>query len=60
VGKGCPDLLVGSKGSNYLLEVKTKAGRIEPTQLVWHESWDGQVAVVKTPEQALRVVGLID
>ena len=22
VGKGCPDLLVGYKGSNYLLEVK--------------------------------------
>lgn len=59
VGKGCPDLIVGYRGINYLLEVKVTKGRATLTQLEWHGAWRGQVAVVRSVEEALRVIGAI-
>lgn len=47
VGHGCPDLLVGYKGKNYLLEVKAKTGRLTRHQIAWINAWAGQVQVLK-------------
>jgi hypothetical protein len=65
VGGGVPDLLVGRAGLTFLLEVKRLIGKRKPhaapmkdTQVAWHRAWRGQVAVVTTPEEALRAVGL--
>lgn len=59
VGGGVPDLLVGHIGHTYLLEIKTPTGRVSPNQRAWHRAWDGDtVYVVRTPEEALRAVGL--
>jgi hypothetical protein len=59
VGKGCPDLAVGFRQQNFLLEVKTAEGQLEPAQVLWHGTWRGRVAVVRTAEQALRAIGAI-
>ena len=64
VGKGCPDLLISVGGKNYLLEVKNpekpKADqRLTPAQVIWHEKWRGQVAIVRTIDEALIAVGLL-
>lgn len=64
--KGVPDLLVGFRGVTYLLEVKTpgacKTGnnaRANKGQADWIGAWrGGPAAVVETPEQALRAIGL--
>lgn len=58
VGKGCPDLLVGYKGSNYLLEVKDggkpeSQRKLTPDQVIWHYDWKGQVAIVTNPQEAI-------
>lgn len=63
VGEGCPDLLVGRLGKNWLLEVKDgslvpSAQKLTPAQVKWHQAWRGQVAVVRDREEALRVVGV--
>ena len=63
VGKGCPDLLVGKSGVNYLIELKDGAKaaseqRLTPDQVVWHGEWGGSVAVVNCEEAALKAVGL--
>jgi hypothetical protein len=63
VGKGCPDLLIGRAGVNYLLEIKDggKAAsdqRLTADQVVWHREWGGIVAVVNSVEGALAAVGL--
>lgn len=60
VGHGCPDILAAHKGVNYLLEVKNPLNplaALTPCQVRWIESWQGQVAVVVTPEQALLAIG---
>ena len=55
-GEGTPDLLVGFRGNNFLLEVKTDDGTLNRKQEKWHRTWRGRVAVVRSPEEACRVV----
>lgn len=59
VGKGIPDICVGFRGANYLLEIKTEKGKLTDDQWAWHELWTGQVAIVKTVDEALRAIGAI-
>lgn len=64
VGEGCPDLLAGFRGRNWLIEVKPDIGspsrrKLRPNQVEWHAGWKGQVATVETPEAALAVIGAI-
>ena len=62
VGSGCPDLLVGFRGLNYLIEVKDgrkppSERKLTPEQERWHGNWRGQVAIAEWPEDALRIIG---
>lgn len=59
VGSGCPDLLVGHRGKNYLFEVKDgsaapSAQKLRPAQVEWLRAWAGEARVVLCPEDALR------
>lgn len=59
VGAGCPDLLVGWRGENWLMEVKDgekapSARRLTEDEADWHERWQGQVVTVESPEEAVR------
>ena len=61
VGAGCPDLLVGYKGFNILLEVKDgnkspSQQKLTPDQVIWHRDWRGHVNVVNSSEQAIIAV----
>jgi hypothetical protein len=56
VGCGTPDLLVGFRGQNYLIEVKEKLGKLSAVQITWHSLWCGQAAVVRSFEEAMRVL----
>lgn len=62
---GVPDLLVGYRGRNYLIECKPLEGdkrqlRLNPNQVDWHAAWKGQVQIAHTPEQALAIIGVTD
>lgn len=64
VGGGCPDLVAGYHGLNFLIECKPNIGspsqrKPRPNQQEWHDGWKGQVATVETPEAALAVIGAI-
>ena len=58
-----PDLLVGyvdpetNAPTNALMEVKTARGKLEEGQRAWIETWNGQVYVVRTIEDALEAIG---
>lgn len=63
VGKGCPDLLVGFRRVNYLMEVKDGEAppskqKLTEDELKWHYAWRGQKAVVHSVDEALEVIGL--
>lgn len=64
VGKGCPDLLIGYQGINYLLEVKDgakapSAQKLTEDQVAWHERWRGRCAVVNDVKSALLAIGAL-
>jgi hypothetical protein len=54
VGRGVPDLLVSVCGRNYLLEVKAGKAGLTQDEARWHAAWRGQVAVVRTPQEAIE------
>ena len=63
IGSGCPDILVGFRGVNYLVEIKdgSKAPsrrRLTPDERAFHKTWEGQVAVCAGVDDLLRVLGL--
>jgi hypothetical protein len=60
VGAGCPDLLVARHGFNYLLEVKGDKGKLTDDQVVWHREWRGQVAVVRSANEAVALINRED
>lgn len=62
VGRGVPDLAVGFRAQNFLLEVKDgakpeSARRLTPDEMAWHDAWRGQVATVASVEEALHAIG---
>lgn len=61
IGKGCPDLLVGWRGENLLVEIKNgdkspSKKKLNKGQVEWHAEWRGEVVVVESVEQALAVL----
>lgn len=59
LGRGFPDLIVTRAGRGvFLIEVKSEKGKLNERQKQWHAEWKGQVSVVHSVEEALRVVGI--
>lgn len=63
IGKGCPDLLVGWRQTNYLLEVKNPAmppskRKLTSDQVEWKHQWCGTVNIVESLNDALKVLGV--
>ena len=61
VGAGCPDILVGYRGRNLLVEIKDgskppSARKLTPDQVEWHASWRGQVAVADSIDAAIAII----
>lgn len=54
---GFVDLVCGYHGVNYLIEVKGPRGKLTPDQRAFHATWRGRVDVVRSVDEALRVVG---
>lgn len=55
--KGAADLLVGFRGVNFLIEVKTLKGKLTDDEVIFHDDWQGQVDIARTPEEALEIIG---
>jgi Holliday junction resolvase len=56
MGKGCPDLLVGKYGHNFLMEIKGGNGKLTADEKKFHDNWRGRIAVVHTMEEAISIV----
>lgn len=61
VGDGCPDILAGFRGITMILECKDgskppSARALTAAEREFHATWNGQVAVVNSPEEAVIAV----
>ena len=50
---------MGLRNQNYLLEIKSKSGKMTEDERLFFEEWRGQRAVVYSIDDALKVVGLL-
>lgn len=60
-GEGVPDLLVGWRGFNILMEVKDGSlvpshRKLTPPQKKWHAGWKGTAHVVNSVDEALFIL----
>lgn len=61
LGRGFPDIAVGFRGRNFLFEIKDpdqppSKRRLTDDEQEWHESWQGQVDVIHSADEAVRVI----
>ncbi len=61
VGDGCPDLLVGFGGVNYLMEVKdgnkaTSQRKLTQKQVNFFAGWCGRAYIVKDADEAIEIL----
>lgn len=56
LGEGFPDLCVGYRGRNVLLEIKMPKEVLTPAEKDWHHAWTGHVAIVTTFDEAWREI----
>lgn len=63
LGRGFPDIVVGFRGVNYLIEIKDgekspSKRRLTSDEKEWHLAWNGTVDIVESVEDAYEVLGL--
>ena len=61
VGEGFPDLVVGYRGINHLIEIKdgkkvASKQKLTTPQKIFHALWRGKICVVKTVDEAIQIV----
>lgn len=63
VGQGCPDLLVGFRQVNFLMEVKDgskppSARKLTPDEADWIGGWRAPVFIVNNAEEAVGILSM--
>jgi len=56
VGGGCPDLLIGAHGRDYLIEIKAGGNRLNNDQKRFHALWRGQIAIAHDLSEAIKII----
>lgn len=54
MGMGFPDAVIGNPETKqvFLMEIKTKHGKLTKSQKAFHELWKGLIYIVRTKEEA--------
>lgn len=56
VGHGCPDILVGFRGRNFLFEIKMPGEKLNEIENKWHSDWRGIAYIVYSADDALNIL----
>lgn len=59
IGNGAPDLLIGFRGSNTLMELKVGKAALTTDEQEWHQEWRGRVVIIRSADEALQAIGAI-
>jgi Holliday junction resolvase len=58
LGHGCPDLLLGHLGKNYLIELKCGKNELTSFEKRFFEEWKGQADIAHNLDEILQLLGL--
>lgn len=56
VKRGYPDLTIGYNGKSILIEVKQPGAKLTEDELDFMRSWRGEYHVVRSVDEALRII----
>jgi len=61
IGKGFPDIVVGYRSINYLIEIKDGSKppsrrKLTPDEEIFHRTWSGKVHVVNDENEAIKII----
>lgn len=61
VGSGCPDICVGYRGRNFLVEIKDGSKppskqALTADEVKFHQGWKGHVCIINSIDTALRLL----
>lgn len=61
IGNGCPDILVGYRGKNFVFEIKDGNKSLSQTKLTflekkWHDEWNGKVHTIYSANDAILIL----
>jgi hypothetical protein len=61
LGKGFPDLVVGYRRRNFLVEIKDgskppSAQKLTPDETKWHDAWRGQITIIRSVDDVLTLL----
>lgn len=61
IGKGAPDIAIGYKGKNALIEIKDgskppSARQLTEDEKKFHAEWRGQVAIINSVDEAIDFI----
>lgn len=59
IGKGFPDLICAKQDRMWLIEVKGPKGTLTDDQVKFMSQWQGDVHIAHSPDDALRIVGVL-
>jgi hypothetical protein len=57
IGNGFPDLLVKFRGTLYLMEIKSKGGKLTQDERDFFDEWQDVTTVIYSLDDALKAVG---
>jgi Holliday junction resolvase len=65
LGSGFPDIVVGFREVNYLIEIKDGSKppskrRLTPDEQDFHDLWRGSVHIANDTDEALKIIGAIE
>ena len=60
VGQGFADLVVGKHGRVWFMEVKADGGKLTEPEREFMARWSDNYAIVRSVDEALRVIGAIE
>jgi hypothetical protein len=61
VGRGIPDLLVGFRGQNWLVELKpNKKASFTEAQVEFWKAWRGQKAIIYNSSELMVLIGAVE
>ena len=60
IGKGCPDILASRKPDMWLIEIKGAKGKLTPDQVAWIHGWRGVVHIVRTVDDVINLIGVME
>ena len=61
IGKGFPDIVIGYKGKNYLIEIKDgdkpkSQTKLTEDEIKFHDKWKGQICIVYSFDDILNIL----